>query len=98
MNFITSTGDPIAVSVGDIVRVEADRGMDAGTVVAKVPVHEFKAEPHTAGFRRRGYKHMDDQRIRCIVKLADEEDKRDLINKTEDEGLVLQVPFRSLLT
>jgi hypothetical protein len=94
MNFITLTGDPIAVSVGDIVRVEADRGIDAGTVVAKVPVHEFKAEPHTAGFRGRGFKHTDDQRIRYIVSLADEEDKKRLINKTEEEGLVLQVPFQ----
>lgn len=70
------------VSVGEVVRVEADRGEDIGTIVSMILASEFNDNTG-----RRG--HNGD--IRGIIRLATDYEKSRLKVKADEEELVLKV-------
>ena len=91
-----SRANPVLVNIGDVVKVEADRGEDAGTVIGKTPVTEFKRTSLTAGYRGRGLNSLHSkEEIRCIIGHVNEYELEQLIKKTEEEVLVLQVQMPS---
>jgi phospholipid N-methyltransferase len=53
-NFVIPSHSSLTVQINDVVRVEADRGEDVGTVVSKIPLGQFQEAKRTAGFRGRG--------------------------------------------
>jgi hypothetical protein len=89
-NFVLNPSHPVPVSIGDVVRVEADRGEDVGTVMSRTLVSDFKEAPLTAGFRGRGFTPAGIEHIRCILGLASVYEKEDLLMKIEEEEIVLQ--------
>ena len=79
------------VKIGDVVKVEADRGEAVGIIIAKTLSRNFKEIKLTAGFRGRGFAPAGIENIRCIISLATVMEKSMLSWKAEEEDEVLQV-------
>jgi hypothetical protein len=89
-NFLLGPSAPRDVTVGDYVKVEADRGEDLGVVIGKVTASAFNEEKHTAGFKGRGFSYHQSEAKR-IIRLANDDEKGHLSSKALEEEKVLAV-------
>ncbi len=87
-HFLLSSAAPRDISIGDFVRVEADRGEDIGVVQDKIPSKDFRKEVLTAGYRGRGFS-CGNGELKWILRLATTFERLQIRDKVEDESTAL---------
>lgn len=89
-NYVLLPSLMMSVDIGDVVKVEADRGEDVGTIIGKTLATEFRETKLTAGFRGRGFTPNGIEQIRYITGLASPYESEVLVMKAQEEEAVLQ--------
>lgn len=88
--FLLHATAPHDIIVGDVVRVEADRGEDVGIVQSRTHASDFREHIPTAGYRGRGFNYGQGER-KWLYRKATTMELLQLHDKAEDEAQALEV-------
>jgi hypothetical protein len=82
---------PSKLQLGDFVKVEADRGIDLGVILAIIPLEDFEEPLPTAGLRGRSFSFDFGSEIKYIVDLASANEVLLIQEKRIEEDRILKI-------